>query len=155
MPDTMQSKINPSSNLPLWLGVAMMSFALAAATVASISGIGSVPAQPLVVSATKELVFLTREEGIVVAIEPGVTGKSFVFNSARGEGFVQVAIDSFKRAREADNVADDTPFRLLQQPDGRVWLEDTSSHQRILLDAFGRSNQMVFEKIFTNGKVTP
>ena len=49
--------------------------------------------------------------------------------------------------RKHEDIGDAVPFRLTEWADGRLTLEDPTTHRTIELEAFGRTNEEVFARM--------
>ena len=147
--------VEPSYRVPVLGGAALIVFALTVTTVARVSDIGTVRLQPVTAVESKELSFEARADGTVLVSEFGQTDAARVVRPADGDGFVQVALQSLVREREAAGVTMAAPYRLMRQEGGRLWLEDPATQRRLTLDAFGPGSARAFLQLFDTRKGAP
>jgi putative photosynthetic complex assembly protein len=62
-------------------------------------------------------------------------------------GFIRGALRGLARSRKQDQLSRDAPFRLTAWADGRLTLEDLTTHETIDLEAFGKTNEQAFADI--------
>lgn len=92
---------------------------------------------------SRALVFSDRADGSIG-----------VFDAQRGEelqaisgsgGFVRGTIRALARQRRLAHVGADVPFHLIKWSDGRLTLDDSTTHSHLELDAYGTENRRAFE----------
>jgi putative photosynthetic complex assembly protein len=135
-------------------GIAIVLLALATATFARLTDIGTVRVAPVVAATeSRDLIFDIRRDGSVAVLDANATTASplHVVPATGNEGFVRVALQTFVRDRTAAGIKENVPFRLMRQHSSdayatRLWLEDLATHRRLTLDAFGSGNAKVFAK---------
>ena len=153
----MAERMTAETSLPFPLrgAVVLMVFALLAAAFAARTDIGVTRLEPVTAGESKDLMMVARPDGSVLVTDLTQPARSWAALPANGEGFVQVVVQALERARGAAGVDPQRPYRLLRQPDGRLWLLDLSTQQQLALDAFGPVSARAFEKFLDDGKVHP
>jgi putative photosynthetic complex assembly protein len=140
---TMRSNIVPRS-MVVGFGCLLV-IVTASAAISRRTGSYVVTMPPSYVVATRDLRFEDRTDrgidvrdattGALVATVPPKTG-GFLRGAMRG------LLYDFRYGPKGQ--APDYPFRLTRWADGRLSLEDTMSHRRLELEAFGSTNEQVF-----------
>ena len=141
--------------IPVIGGAALIAFALIVSLTAKLTGVGATGPIAIVPVETKELTFDVRPGGITVVTDVASPSKVRVADPAKGQGFVQIAIESLTRERVALGLSTQAPIRLLRQADDRLWLEDPTTGRRLALDAFGPVSARAFAQFLDDGKATP
>ena len=131
---------------PLLGMFALVGFSLVAAIVGRVTG-GEVLHDPSTPTAERDLLFEDRADGAVVVYNAGddqpidvVTGQN---------GFLRGTLRGLARARHAEDIGPNAPFRLTAWADGRLTLDDPSTGRHIELVAFGPTNVAVFARLLT------
>jgi putative photosynthetic complex assembly protein len=126
---------------------ALIALSIAAAGAGRLTGFGvtRMPAAPSV--QTRALHFDDRADGavevtdeshrVVAVLPPGTNG------------FARSVLRGLARARRQEDIGAQPPFILTRWADGRLSLEDPSTHQHINLEAFGATNSAVFARLLT------
>jgi putative photosynthetic complex assembly protein len=123
----------------------MIVLALGAAVIGRFGDVGTsrVPDSALV--AGVPLVFLNGADGSVVIRQPD--GQAVRTVRPGEDGFIWGAINGLSRGRKLNGVGPGEPYTLGRRADGRLVLEDPSTGQAVLLDAFGHGNQESFARL--------
>ena len=116
--------------------VAVMTFRITGQTPAAQIPVADVPTE------TRTLRFEDSAEGTVVVYELAENdSEQIVHVVPSGEGgFIRGVLRSMARARNASDIGNEHPFRLIEQTNGTLVLEDPQTGQRIDLQAFGPTN---------------
>jgi putative photosynthetic complex assembly protein len=140
----------------LFAGAAVIILTLLATTAARLSEIGTVRVTAVTGVVSKDLSLEKLADGTVLLREVARPEIAHVVPPTGNDGFVRVALQSLMRDRDIAGItASSTPFRLMRQDGGRLWLEDLATNRRLTLDAFGTGNAKVFEKFLVNRSVAP
>jgi putative photosynthetic complex assembly protein len=128
----------------LYAAAGIMSFALVAAVVGRVTGMGDsvVTGKPVV---ARDLIFADRGDGAVVITNADDHHLLTVMTGQNG--FLRGTLRGMARARRSDDVGPAAPFRLTAWSDGRLTLDDPSTGRHIELEAFGPDNVAVFARI--------
>ena len=128
---------------------AVLALAILAAGALRLSGLNVVALPPSRAVASRDLRFEDRSDrgvdvrdavtGLLVETIPPKTG-GFLRGVMRG------LLYDYRYGIHRSGEAADHSFRLTQWADGRLSLDDTASHQRIELEAFGSTNRDVFAR---------
>lgn len=125
---------------------AVIAFAIMAALLGRITGIGTLKTPPGEIAVMQDLRFEDRQDGAVL-IRSADAGRVVEVVPPNREHFLRETVRSLVRIRKREKIGAEPPFRLSRLTDGRLTLEDPATHRRIDLDAFGRSNANVFAAI--------
>ena len=127
--------------------------AIAAASAASIGGIGLSRVVDSVPLAIRDLRFEDRPEGGVAVIE-AKDNKTIQVLAPGNDGFVRIVLRGFARERLRQDQDRQIPFRLTRWADGRFSVEDPATGRRVDLGAFGSANAASFAKLMTVEETT-
>ncbi len=105
------------------------------------------PAAEGTIVAQRDLVFLDRTDGGVVAISAASHQPVEVFEGENG--FLRGTLRGFARIRKSEHLGADAPFRLARWSDGRLTLDDPATGRHVELLAFGPTNAGVFARLLT------
>lgn len=81
------------------------------------------------------LIYSGQPERLVDTLAPGTNG------------FARGVLRGLVRARNADHIGSETPFRLTRWADGRLSLDDPSTGRHVDLEVFGPTNAGAFADI--------
>ncbi len=125
--------------------VAFVAFAVIAVAVARLSGVTPSAAPQATAAAERVLIvrFADREDGAVVVRDAATDSVITVLDDGPN-AFVRGVLRSLVRQRRLHGIDATPPFRLTRFADGRIWLEDPATAERIDLGAFGSDNIAVF-----------
>lgn len=101
------------------------------------------PIDPDAVKASVELTFTDIENGYVVASD-AASGEEIARLGPGEGGFVRVTMRGFAAERKRRGLDDAEPFLLARLADGDLVLNDQETGRRMLLNAFGPSNEGAF-----------
>ena len=90
-----------------------------------------------------DLKFADRSDGAVLVSRAAEPEGTKVIAPGR-DGFVRVALRSLAYDRRQAGVGNEVAFRLGQQPDKRLWLQDLATGRVLFLDAYGYENARSF-----------
>ena len=121
--------------------------ALVSATLARLTGFGTLPSPPPALSTTY-LSFTDLANG-GVAVRDATSGKLVATIPDRGDGFVRMTLRLMAGMRMRENIGQSAPFILTEFSGGRVRLSDPATGQSIELEAFGPSNVGEYKKFLT------
>jgi putative photosynthetic complex assembly protein len=137
------------NKLPRGLLVGAGALVLASLLLVSLARLtGYQPAQPPASSVVEsfDLRFADRSDGAVL-----------IYDAARDRlvdtlppgtnGFVRGVLRGLVRERNADHIGPTPPFRLTRWADGRLSLDDPSTHRHVDLEVFGPTNAGAFADI--------
>jgi len=130
-----------------------MLVALSLALVGAARLTGYEPAKPPPSAAieTRELRFEDRTDGavLVYAIEDD---RLIDILQPGTNGFVRGVLRGLVRARRADHIGAEPPFRLTRWADGRLSLDDPATGRHVDLEVFGPTNAGAFAEILMAGE---
>lgn len=150
MPQVARSHLkDPSVPRPVLIAIGILlaaTFALVAAIRLTAdpgapSAYTSIATEP--VRAQISLVFRDRADGAVIGVDP-VSGETLAVVDPETGGFVRGVLRGLNRARRAQAVPADVPFRIVLQSDGDFYLQDEATRTAIDLRAFGPTNIQAF-----------
>jgi putative photosynthetic complex assembly protein len=102
----------------------------------------------------RNLLFADGERGAIL-IKAAETGTLVATIQAGTHGFIRNAVGALARERQLRGIDETPPFRLSRQTDGRMWLTDSATGQRIDLDAFGTQNTASFTQFLPERRRNP
>ena len=121
---------------------------LAIVVAAKLAGAPAVKDVPAPVVAERELRFEDRADGAVVVVDVQRPERSQVLAAGTGtDGFLRATLRTLARERHRQGIGAAPPFRLSALADGRLILEDPSTHRRVDLEAFGPTNAQRFARL--------
>jgi putative photosynthetic complex assembly protein len=137
----------------LFGAIALVCFAIAAASAARLGGIGVTRVADADAIATRELRFVDRTDGgvDVVAAE---SNRTIDILPPGQDGFVRIVLRGLARERIRQDQERHIPFRLTRWADGRLSVEDPATGRRVDLGAFGAVNAASFAKLMTVEETT-
>ena len=105
--------------------------------------------EPAQVVEQRELIFADGAGGTVVVHEyqNGEIGALLKVIEPGEGGFIRGVLRSLARARRAGGVSNEYPFRLIEQANGILLLEDPMTGERIDLQAFGPAGVESFKAL--------
>lgn len=151
-----------SDQIRVPLGILVAAGVLIAITIITVAVFRMTGAEPLAqvpepdaTVDTRVLYFEDRPNGTVAVFESiGGGPNRLVHVIEPGEGgFIRGVLRSLARARRANDVSSEYPFHLSKQLDGRMFLEDPATGQRIYIQAFGPTNVESFQMILTSEEI--
>lgn len=124
---------------------ALIGFALIAAFVGRVTGLGAHSSPPAATLESRDMRFADRQDGSVLVTT--LDGREVAVVAPSTEHFLRTTLRGLVRIRRADRIGNEPPFRLSRLADGHVTLEDPATRRRIDLAAFGRTNAAAFASI--------
>jgi putative photosynthetic complex assembly protein len=124
----------------------LVGFALVAALFGRLTG-GEVLHGPSSPVAERDLRFEDRADGAVVVYNARDDQEIKVETGQNG--FLRGTLRGLARARHAEGVGPNAPFRLTAWADGRLTLDDPSTGRHVELVAFGPDNEAVFARLLS------
>ncbi|MDP3897676.1 MAG: photosynthetic complex assembly protein PuhC [Mesorhizobium sp.] len=106
------------------------------------------------VKASVELVFTDAANGYVIASDAASGAEIMRFGPGEG-GFVRVTMRGFAAERKARGTPNEQPFLLARLADDDLVLNDAETGRRMLLNAFGPSNEGAFARLLDRREVLP
>lgn len=97
------------------------------------------------VVASRALVFTDRADGSIGIFDAAHQEELQAISGAGG--FVRGAIRALARQRRLAHVGAEVPFHLIKWSDGRLTLDDSSTHNHLELDAYGSVNRDAFDAL--------
>jgi putative photosynthetic complex assembly protein len=137
----------------LFGAVAVVCFAIAAASAARLGGIGVTRVTDTDAVASRELRFVDRADGGVDVVAAD-NGRTIEVLPAGHDGFVRIVLRGLARERMRQEHDRSIPFRLTRWADGRLSVEDPSTGRRVDLGAFGAVNAASFARLMTVEETT-
>lgn len=114
-----------------------------------------VPAiDPAAVASAVELRFDDAPNGTVVASDASSGEELERFGPGEG-GFIRVTMRSFASERKQRGFGSEVPFSLTRLKDRSLILQDRLTGRRMLLNAFGPSNEGAFAELLDRRRTTP
>lgn len=129
--------------MPLFAALALVAFSAAATIFGQITEIGTVrvaSGQPV---AMRDLVFDRQSDGST-AIADAISGDLIEIMEADAGGFILGTVRGLTQTRSVRKIAPETPYRLIAWSDGALTLSDTGTGERVVLNAFGPTNEQAF-----------
>ncbi|UEM22862.1 hypothetical protein JL100_009000 [Skermanella mucosa] len=133
---------------------ALLAFTVSAATVARVSGLGTVQMPEAASVESRQLRFEDRTDGSI-AITDARTGRIAGVVEPGTNGFVRGALRGLARERKRQGVGIEPPFVLTRWADGRLSLDDPATGRVINLEAFGPTNAEAFANMLNAGGSRP
>jgi putative photosynthetic complex assembly protein len=140
------SKDPEAMRIPVLAGTALIGFSLLVAGFARLTDLGTHHLSPVVAVHSKDLTFAERADGTMVVTDVARPDVPQIVN-LRTNGFIKIALDSLTRERRAAGADPSTPYRLMREADGRLWLEDLATQRRLTVDGFGPPNTRSFAQL--------
>jgi len=137
----------------LFAAVALMAFTISAAATARWSGHGATREPTVAASQVRELRFEDRADGAVV-VSQASDGQLVDVLEPGTSGFVRIVMRVLARERMLNDQGREPPFRLVRWADGRLSVEDPTTHRHIDLGAFGAVNTQAFARLMFAGGAT-
>lgn len=137
----------------LFGAIALVCFAIAAATAARLGGIGVTRVADADAVAMRELRFVDRADGGVDVVAAD-NGRTVDVLPAGQDGFVRIVLRGLARERIRQEHDRGIPFRLTRWADGRLSVEDPTTGRRVDLGAFGAVNAASFARLMTVEETT-
>ncbi len=130
---------------PLAAALGLVLFSLGAAAFGRLTDIGTVRVDGGQPVAVRDILFEQRGDGAIVVREAHSADKIAVIAPGK-DNFIRGAMRGLARERTRYGGAAAQPFRLIRWESGRLSLSDTTTGQRIYLDAFGPTNAGAFAR---------
>jgi putative photosynthetic complex assembly protein len=129
-------------------GASVMLLSIAAAGAGRMWGQSySKPSAPAV--ASRELLFRDRADGAVAIYDARDTNAPISIAAPATNGFLRATMRGLARQRLRQDADREVPFRLTEWADGRLTLEDPTTHRTVEMEAFGITNEQVFAALLT------
>jgi putative photosynthetic complex assembly protein len=130
---------------------ALISFAIIAAGVGRLTGVGAVRAGYSAPLSSVELRFEDLPDGGIAVIAPQ-TGMLIGTVAAGTDGFVRTVLRSMAFDRQRRGIGSGPPFVIVKWPNGQSTLDDPSTGRRVDLAAFGAANMQTFARLMSKGE---
>lgn len=104
------------------------------------------PEQTAPALAAVELRFEDRPNGSIAVLD-AVTGAETSVVPAGTNGFIRGVLRGMFRERKLEAIGREGHFRLSREANGRLMLEDLTTHRQVDLDAFGPTNSAAFRDL--------
>jgi len=127
---------------------ALIAFAIVAAAVGRVTGIGAVRVGYSAPIHTVALRFDDRPDGGISVIAPE-TGSVIGAIEVGTDGFVRTVLRSMAFDRQRRGIGSGPPFVIAKWPNGHSTLDDPSTGRRVDLVAFGAANMQTFTRLMT------
>jgi putative photosynthetic complex assembly protein len=124
----------------------LLAFTLVAAGLASVAGFAKADIPVVKPIEIRTLRFEDRRDGAVTVFD-GAQNRLIAVLAPGTNGFVRGVMRGLARARKRSDIDDSPSFVLTHWADGRLSLEDPTTHQAIELEAFGPTNVGVFARL--------
>jgi putative photosynthetic complex assembly protein len=132
---------------------ALVAFAMAAATAASVGGIGVTRIAESEPASIRNLLFQDLPGGGVAVID-AANNETITVLAPGNDGFVRIVLRGLVRERLRQANDRQTPFRLTRWADGRLSVEDPTTGRSVDLGAFGAVNAASFSRLMTVEETT-
>lgn len=132
----------------LFAAAGVIALTITAAAAGRMSGItyNAPTAAPVV---ARDLLFQDRPNGAVAVFEASNPSAPIAMIAPETNGFLRATMRGLARQRLRQDADRQTPFRLTQWADGRLTLEDPTTHRSVEMEAFGISNEQAFAQLLT------
>jgi len=129
--------------------IALTITTVAAFRITGIDPVAQVPKPDATPIESRVLRFEDGPDGTVIVheVREGVPDQVVHIVETGDGGFIRGVLRSLARARRAGGIGPEHPFRLSMQADGRLFLEDPATGQRIYIQAFGPTNVESFKQL--------
>ena len=129
-------------------GAAVMGLSIAAAGAGRMWGESySKPTAPAVMS--RDLLFRDQLNGSVAIYDARDPSAPISIAAPETNGFLRATMRGLAQQRLRQDADRDIPFRLTEWADGRLTLEDPTTHRTVEMEAFGITNERVFAALLT------
>lgn len=125
---------------------ALLVFSIGLAGTARITNHNHVVLAPTYAVASRDLSFKDLSNG-GIDISDAETGKTITTVVPTTGGFLRGIVRGLVRDHHRYDNATGYPFRLTRWADGRLSIEDSGTHERFELEAFGSTNEAVFARL--------
>ena len=105
----------------------------------------------VVASGSRDLRFMDRSDGAVVALE-GPLDQVVAVIEPGTNGFLRGVLRGLARERRSMGIGDRIAFRIGRPDGGRLAIEDLATGRRVDLDAFGPTNAQAFARLLRQEK---
>jgi putative photosynthetic complex assembly protein len=141
----------PAANVPFPRGpliaaALLISFTIAVAAMASITGIGKSIDTDAPTIAERALRYEDRPDGSIAVVDARDSKLVTVLEPGTN-GFMRGTVRSLVRERRSRGIGAEQPFELLARADGRLTLLDPATDSRIDLESFGPTNAAAFRQL--------
>jgi putative photosynthetic complex assembly protein len=133
---------------------ALIGFAILAASVSRLTGVGAVHTQYFSAVRTMSFRFEDRADGGISVIAPE-TGVTIGVVPAGTDGFVRTVLRSLAFDRRRHGVGPQPAFIIAKWSDGHSTIDDPATGRRVDLAAFGGANMQAFERLVAMRGATP
>ena len=127
---------------------ALISFAIVAAAVGRVTGIGAVRAGYSAPLHSVALRFEDRPDGAISVIS-AESGSIVGAIEVGTDGFIRTVLRSMAFDRQRRGIGSGPPFTIVTWPNGRASIDDPSTGRRVDLAAFGVANMQTFTRLIT------
>jgi len=132
----------------LYLAGAIVALSIVAAAAGRMWGdTYTTPTAPAVVY--RDLLFKDMQNGGVAVYDARDQSAPISVAAPQTNGFLRATMRTLASTRKNWDKDRDIPFRLTQWADGRLTLEDPTTHRIVEMEAFGIDNQKVFAALLT------
>jgi putative photosynthetic complex assembly protein len=139
---------------PLIFAAALIGSALAVASGARISGVGTTHLTYNRTVESRDLQFQDVPNGAILIKDAG-SGKVIGEIMPGNDGFVRMVMRLLARERIGAGIGQTVPFTLARWDNGRLTIADPATGHRMELVGFGASNVEAFAKLLTDGSASP
>ncbi|MGY4306571.1 putative photosynthetic complex assembly protein [Bradyrhizobium sp. USDA 4369] len=130
---------------------ALVAFALVAAGVGRLTGMGTVRNDHVAAVQTVALRFEDRPDGGISVVSPD-SGKVVGVVEAGGDGLLRTVLRSMAFDRQRHAIGSGPAFTINRWSDGRLSLDDPATGRRVDLAPFGVDNKRRFAELMTMGE---
>ncbi|MGJ4952795.1 photosynthetic complex assembly protein PuhC [Bradyrhizobium sp. HKCCYLS20291] len=131
--------------------IALVAFALLAAAVGRLTGLGTVRVDHVAAVQSVPLRFEDRADGGISVVAPD-SGKVVGVVEAGSDGFLRTVLRSMAFDRQRHAIGSGPAFTINRWSDGRLSLDDPATGRRVDLAPFGADNKRRFTELMTMGE---
>jgi putative photosynthetic complex assembly protein len=128
---------------------AVIALTIAGAAVSLLSGVSQNDAPTAAPVISRDLLFRDRADGAILVFDAHDMSAPIEVVAPQTNGFLRGAMRGLAQQRIRQDADRDIPFRLTEWADNRLTLEDPTTHRRLELEAFGKTNEEVFVHLLT------
>ncbi|UFZ07681.1 hypothetical protein LQG66_15835 [Bradyrhizobium ontarionense] len=130
---------------------ALVAFALLAAGVGRVTGLGTVRNDHVAAVQSTALRFEDRADGGIAVVSPA-SGKLVTVVAAGGDGFLRTVLRSMAFDRQRHAIGSGPAFTINRWSDGHLTLDDPATGRQIDLAPFGADNMRRFTGLMAMGE---
>ncbi|MBS0644328.1 MAG: photosynthetic complex assembly protein PuhC [Acetobacteraceae bacterium] len=98
---------------------------------------------------SRDLLFRDMPDGGVAIYDAHDSSAPISIAAPQTNGFLRATMRTLASQRKRQDAGPDIPFRLTRYADGRLTLEDPTTHRIVEMEAFGIDNEKVFAALLS------